>query len=216
MPISHVKLPGLTADRVLATVEPILRAHGVEGVELVWRTDRGGWVLELTLERPDSRIPGAGITVDVCSDISRDLSAALDVAEVIGHPYRLEVGSPGVERALYVLGDYARFAGQAARIKLREAHEGQRVLRGRLQGLDGAERVVVETERGELSFAFDEIETGQLIFEWNTGGTERGGSRPGSKAGKKGAGAKGSGPKGSKAAGTAKNESATQGSQRNR
>jgi len=67
----------------------------------VWRTDRSGWLLEVTVERPDSTIPGAGVTVDLCSEISRDLSAALDVADVIQQRYRLEVGSPGLERALY-------------------------------------------------------------------------------------------------------------------
>jgi len=78
MSIAHEKLAGLDRECVLGAVLPVLRAHRVEGVELVWRTDRGGWVLELTVERPDSRLPGAGVTIDLCSEISRDISAALD------------------------------------------------------------------------------------------------------------------------------------------
>ena len=100
MNVAHEHLHGLDRDRVIAVVEPVLRAHNVEGVELVWRTDRAGWVLELTVERPGSTLPGAGVTIDLCSEISRDLSAALDVADVIDARYSLQVGSPGLERAL--------------------------------------------------------------------------------------------------------------------
>ena len=175
MNVARDKLPGLDREKVLAVVEPVLRAHRVEGVELVWKTDRGGWVLELTVERPDTRMPGAGITLDVCTDISRDLSAALDVADLIPQRYRLEVGSPGVERALYSPRDYTRFAGQLARLKLREPLDGQHVLRGTLQGLDDSQRVVIDTERGIVALEHDAIESGRLVFDWNPGGQRPGG-----------------------------------------
>lgn len=178
MPIAHEKLPGLDRDRVVAVVEPVLAAHGVEGVELVWRTDRGERVLELTLERPDSRVPGAGITIELCSEISRDLSAALDVADVISAQYRLEVGSPGLDRALYTPSDYARFAGQVARVKLREPLDGQRVVRGTLHGLDDEARIVLETERGLLNIDYSMIENARLVFEWSTPGRDTKGKRP--------------------------------------
>jgi ribosome maturation factor RimP len=174
MTISHLKLHGLDADRVTAAVEPVLRAHGVDGVELVWRTDQGGWVLELTVERPDARTPGAGVTIDLCSEISRDLSVALDVADAIPHRYRLDVGSPGLERALYIPSDYARFAGQRARVKLRAPIEGQHVLHGTLHGLDEQGRLALETERGLLTLALDEIDSARLVFDWNTGGSNKG------------------------------------------
>ena len=170
MSFAHQKLHGIDAERLTAILEPILRAHGVEGVELVWRTDQGGWLLDLTIERPDTRIPGAGITVELCSEISRDLSAALDVAYVIPQRYRLQGGSPGVERALYVKQDYARFAGQLAKVKLGEAIDGQRVLSGTLHGLDDAGRVLIETERGELAIEFDTIDSARLVFDWGTTG----------------------------------------------
>ncbi|HOU93678.1 MAG TPA: hypothetical protein PLU22_21655, partial [Polyangiaceae bacterium] len=63
MSIAHTHLPGLDRERLLAAVEPVLAAHGVDGVELRWRTDRGERVLELTLERPGVAEPGGGITI---------------------------------------------------------------------------------------------------------------------------------------------------------
>lgn len=166
MNVAHEKLHGLDREQVLAAVAPVLSAHQLDAVELVWRTDRGGWVLEVTLERPGSRIPGEGITLDLCSDISRELSAALDANDVIPGRYRLEVGSPGVERALYGKGDYARFAGQPARLKLSQPHAGQYVVFGLLQGVDDDGRIVLELDNGErIGLDHAAIENARLVFE---------------------------------------------------
>jgi ribosome maturation factor RimP len=178
MTIAHEKLPGLDRERVLAAVEPILAAHRVDGVELVFKTDRGGWVLELTIEKPNERMPGAGITVDLCSEISRELSAALDVADCIPHRYRLEVGSPGVERSLYAAADYQRFAGQPAKLKLKQPRNSEYTLRGVLHGLSPENRVQIQTERGELvELSLDEIDNGHLVFDWKSGGPRSGGAK---------------------------------------
>lgn len=183
MNVAHEKLDGLDRERVLGAVLPVLRAHGVDAVEIVWRTDRSGWLLEVTVERPESTIPGAGITVELCSEISRDLSAALDVADVIQQRYRLEVGSPGLERALYSARDYARFAGQAARLKLSEAIDGQFVLRGTLQGIDENGLVSLETERSEvLTLPLESIQSARLVFEM--GGASARGKPPGRASGR--------------------------------
>ena len=183
MNVSYEKIPGIDRERLHAAIGPVLAAHNVECVECIWRTDRGGWLLEISIERADSSIPGYGVTVDLCADISRDLSAALDVADCIPHHYTLEVGSPGVERALYVRRDYERFAGQAARLKLAEPHAGQYVIFGTLHGLDeNHERaVLIETEQGELaSIELDKIQSARLLFEWKKGtGTRATAKAPG-------------------------------------
>jgi ribosome maturation factor RimP len=178
MPIAHEKLPGLDRERVLAAVTPILAAHRVDGVELIFKTDRGGWVLELTIERPGERVPGAGITLELCTDISRELSAALDVADCIPQHYRLEVGSPGVERALYQLGDYERFAGQAARIKLRVPRNSEYVVTGILNGVTPEGKIALLSERGELiELSLDDIDNGRLVFDWKSGSSRSGGAK---------------------------------------
>ncbi|MES1183620.1 MAG: ribosome maturation factor RimP [Myxococcales bacterium] len=177
MAIAHEKLPGLDRERVLAAVEPILAAHRVDAVELVFKTDRSGWVLEVTLEKVGERMPGAGITLELCSDISRELSAALDVADCIPQRYRLEVGSPGVERSLYSLSDYERFAGQAAKLKLKQPRNSEYTVIGALHGLSPEKRVVIQSERGELvELSLDEIDNGHLVFDWKSGGSRSGGA----------------------------------------
>jgi ribosome maturation factor RimP len=176
--LAHEQLKGLDRDRVLAATEPVLRAHGVDAVELIWRSDHRGWVLYLTLERPGSTEPGSGITLDLCAEISRDLSTALDVAAVIGGRYRLEVGSPGVERALYRPDEYARFAGHAAKLRLREARDGQRVIRGVLKGKDDEGRVILDLDGTSVAISPDQIEHGQLVFDWQRGSARSPAPRP--------------------------------------
>ena len=176
MTIAHEKLPGLDRERVLAAVEPILAAHRVDGVELTFKTDAGGWVLSLTIEKQGERMPGAGINLDLCSDISREIAAALDVSDCIPQRYRLEVGSPGVERSLYKASDYERFAGQLVKLKLKKPRNSEYNVQGVLNGLSPEQRILVQTERGELvELSLDEIDNGHLVFDWKSGDSRSGG-----------------------------------------
>ena len=174
MQVAYEKLDGIERDRLHAAVEPVLLAHGVEAVVLIWRTDSKGWLLALTIEKPGQTAPNAGVSVDLCAGVSRDLSVALDVLDIMPHKYRLEVGSPGLERALYRIEDYARFAGSIVRLKLREPISGQSVLRSKLCGLDADGNIVIETETGQCALAPDSIQSGRLVFDWNSQGAQRG------------------------------------------
>jgi ribosome maturation factor RimP len=165
MRIAHEKLAGLDREKIVSALEPVLQVHGVDCVELVWRSDRGEAVLEVTVERPDTRDPGAGVTLDLCTDISRDLSAALDAADCIDRHYRLEVGSPGVERALYDAHDYERFAGHEAKLKLKKPVNGDYVVTGMLEGLE--EGKVALTVRGKrVLVEHSDVDKAQLVFSW--------------------------------------------------
>jgi len=187
MNVSYEKIPGIDREKLHAALGPVLAAHGVECVECIWRTDRSGWLLEISIERSErnesseqagSSLPNYGVTIDLCADVSRDLSAALDVADCIPHRYTLEVGSPGVERALYVRRDYERFAGQAARLKLTSPHAGQAVIFGTLHGLDDQGAVLIETEQGELaSIELATIQNARILFEWKKGTGARASAR---------------------------------------
>jgi ribosome maturation factor RimP len=189
------KLPGLPRDRIVEAIAPVLRAHGLVGVELVWRTDGQGRVLQVTLETaaaqegaageslPSDAGPGAGVTLDVCSKVSRDLSTALDVLELIDGHYRLEVGTPGLERRLYTLGDYRRFSGRLAKLKLASAADGQYVLLGKLNGVDAEERVLIVVDGVERAVKLDDVRSGQLAIDWQEMGfspapRQRAGRRP--------------------------------------
>jgi ribosome maturation factor RimP len=160
------KLPGLPRERILDVIAPVLRAHGLAGVEIVWRADSQGRLLYVTVEAEGATDPGAGVTLDVCSRVSRDLSTALDVHELIDGAYRLEVGSPGLERRLYTLAEYERFKGRLAKVKLGAPVAGQYVLSGRLGGVESEGRVVLEVDGVSHALPFENIRSGQLVVDW--------------------------------------------------
>ncbi len=115
--------------RVRALAEPILGDLGLELVDAEFRRETQGWVLRLYMDR------AGGVTLDDCQRVSEELGVHLDVEDVIGHPYHLEVSSPGLDRPLTRDQDFVRFAGQAARVSTREPLEGRRNFRGRLAGM---------------------------------------------------------------------------------
>jgi ribosome maturation factor RimP len=179
---AYEKLGGLDREKLLSVVEPVLAAHGVDGVELIWRSDHRGWVMYVTIEVPGSTIAGDGINLDLCAEISRDLSAALDVADFIGPRYRLEVGSPGLERELYRPSDYQRFTGSLAKLQLAVPEEGQFTLRGHIRGLDAENRVSFESDFGEHAIDFDNIRSGKLVLDLGPGQKGKKSSRKGARA----------------------------------
>ena len=104
----------------------------------------------------------AGVTVDDCARISEQLSAILDVEDVIAGPYTLEVSSPGLDRPLKKREDFSRFAGQMIKVRMRKPLAGQRNFKGHLIGVAG-DHVVLEMDHKTLDLAFDSIEKARLI-----------------------------------------------------
>ncbi len=160
---------GIDRDALLRVVEPVVRAHGAELVDLELKPDRGGWVLRVSVEKAGSAANRlstreSAVDLELCADLSRDLSPALDVVDLIPHAYHLEVGSPGVERPLRSADDFARFAGQKAKLRLREPVGGQRVVVGVIDGV--AERTVSVSEGGRThEVPLSAIERARLVFE---------------------------------------------------
>jgi ribosome maturation factor RimP len=167
---SPLSIPhGIDRDALVRVIEPVVHAHGAELVDLELKPDRGGWVLRVFVEKAGAAANklstrDAAVDLELCADVSRDLSPALDVVDLIPHAYHLEVGSPGVERPLRGEGDFARFVGQKAKLKLREPVGGQRVVIGVIHGVDEGRVSVSEGSRThDVPLAV--IERARLVFE---------------------------------------------------
>jgi ribosome maturation factor RimP len=157
---------------VRAALEPLALARGVSLVDVAWTTEHGARTLRVTIERPSAAPPtaGFGVTVDDCAEFSRDASSVLDVLEGLDHAYCLEVSSPGLERPLRSLSDFKRFSGQLAKVKLtKPAGDGQRLLRGLIEDVSGADDASAEVSMrvdGKLHrVAFTAIASAQLTFD---------------------------------------------------
>jgi len=144
-----------TVERLIA---PSLSAAGYEIVRVAFLGGPGG-ALQIMIERNDRR----ALSVDECADVSRTVSALLDVEDVISGPYTLEVSSPGIDRPLTRPADFERFAGFEAKLETRAPVDGRKRFRGRLIGLDG-DRVRIATSEGESLLPLNELQRAKLVL----------------------------------------------------
>lgn len=136
-------------SEIVRIIEPSLEAMGYCLVRVALTGARQA-TLQVMAERRDA-VP---MTVEDCADISRSISALLDVADPIAGAYTLEVSSPGIDRPLVRPEDYDRFAGFAARIELSAPQDGRKRFRGRLLGrVEDHVRLIGETGEVRLPLA---------------------------------------------------------------
>lgn len=113
--------------------------------------------MQIMAERPDGTM-----SVDDCTELSRVVSAVLDVEDPIGGEYDLEVSSPGIDRPLRPQ-DYERFIGHDAKIKTRLPIDGQSKFRGEIirADLNGA---VLDVSGEQRMFPYGQIEAAKLVI----------------------------------------------------
>ena len=148
-------------------VEPICAAHGLALVDARFANEHG-FVLKVLIERPGSDAKsGAQVSLGDCQRVSRDLSDALDVAEGVAPQgaYRLEVGSPGLDRPLISLADFQRFAGEDVRITTFKPVDGRRRFSGKLTGVEG-QQVLLEQDGQLVKLQHDEIAKANLVYRF--------------------------------------------------
>ena len=138
------------------------RAAAERGLELVHVEFAGGAhapIVRVFIDKPD------GVTHEDCSEVSRHIGTVLDVEDFIPDTYTLEVSSPGLERGLYSLSDFERFAGHLAKVKTRGAIGGQRNFRGRIASVEGEEVLFDDRTSGRARIPFAEIAKANLEID---------------------------------------------------
>src|SRR3954468_22229367 len=140
----------MAAETVVAKVRDIAGRvaadRGLEIFDVQFRREAPGMVLRIQIDRPGpASTADDSVSVEDCAHVSRELSAVLDVEDVVPTAYTLEVSSPGLDRPLRHAQDYARFAGRRAKIVTRDKVDGQTFFKGRLAGVDG-DAVLVDGE----------------------------------------------------------------------
>lgn len=100
-----------TIERLRVLINPILEDQGLELVDLQLRNEQTGLVLRVIIYKD------SGISIDDCSQVSREISHLLEIEDPIDQAYSLEVSSPGLTRPLITERDFARNRGQKVKIK---------------------------------------------------------------------------------------------------
>lgn len=147
-------------DELTALIEPVVTGMGfiLWGIEYV---PSGKFsTLRIFIDHEE------GIHVDQCADVSRQVSAVMDVEDPISGNYTLEVSSPGMDRPLFTLEQYAAYVGEWAEIKLRYAFEGRRKFKGVIKGLEGSD-VIIQVDNEEFLLPIESIDKSRIIPNFN-------------------------------------------------
>lgn len=157
-------------------ITPAVVAAGYECVDVEYRREQNGWVCRVFIDKT------GGVTHDDCAPISRELSALLDVHDVISSGYQLEVSSPGVNRPLRTLAHFRDRIGQTARAKLRSGIGGRKNFRGTIMSVsDQDEKVVLEVDGAEYALPLQDLEKANIEYSFDRadGARDRGSALPG-------------------------------------
>lgn len=145
--------------RLAEIVEPTIRAMGFELVRLRFMGGKRPR-LQIMADRPE----GAGdIEVDDCAQISRAVSAQLDVEDPIEGEYNLEVSSPGIDRPLTRLKDFETYEGHEVKLQTAELISGRKNFKGTLRGVED-DAVLIEIAEGVIGLPFDWLTDAKLVL----------------------------------------------------
>ena len=155
-------------EQIEELVTPILDDLQFELVDLVYQRESRGWVLRFFLDKE------GGITLDDCAEASREISALLDVEDIIDTAYSLEVSSPGLDRPVKKKADFDRFAGELIKVKTAVAIDPdqrgrkRKTFVGTLDGLSDDRVLITVKEKTAVQVAIplDQIETANLEYEF--------------------------------------------------
>lgn len=156
------------ATEIANLLAPTVEAMELELLGVEYLTAPGGATLRLYIDVPRALADSRGeVDIDDCERVSREVSAQLDVEDPISVNYTLEVSSPGLDRPLFTLEQFARHQGESAKVVLKLASNGRRRLQGPI--------VAVDAERGEITFdvdnapfvvSFDNIDKARIMPDW--------------------------------------------------
>ena len=135
-------------ENVRALAGRVAGSYGLDLFDVQFRREGSGMVLRIQIDRPGAAATAEeSVSVEDCARVSRDLSALLDVEDVVPTAYTLEISSPGLDRPLRHEADYVRFAGRRAKLVVGAAVDGQMFFKGRLGGVEDR-AIVIETDDG--------------------------------------------------------------------
>jgi ribosome maturation factor RimP len=125
-------------------------------------------VLQIMIDREQGTrgLDGSGVTLEDCTNVSRDLSTVLDMHEdlVPGH-YNLEVSSPGLDRPLTKLSHFERFVGREAKVEIKAPIEGRRRFDGPILGVEG-DIVTIEQDKKPVAIPFGDVVKAHLVYRF--------------------------------------------------
>jgi ribosome maturation factor RimP len=151
-----------TVARIWELAAPLAETQGLEIIDIELRREgsRTGRVLRLYLDKE------GGPNMDNLSQVSRELSALLDVHDVVEGAYTLEVSSPGINRPLKRPEHFKRFIGKRVRVRTRDWVQGRRSFLGPLLDVM-SDKIAVNQDGTRIEIPFAVIEKSNYEHDWS-------------------------------------------------
>lgn len=137
-------------------IAPIVASLGCELWGLEYLTQGRYTTLRIFIDAP------AGVSLEDCEKVSRQVSSVMDVEDPIDGEYTLEVSSPGMDRPLYSAAHYARYVGEMVNVRLRMARDGRRRFKGKIVSVEN-EDVLIDVEGKEILMPVDAIDKANIV-----------------------------------------------------
>lgn len=149
----------LIAEKIKTIAENVASEENLELVHVEMIGAGKNSTLRIFIDKPE------GVTLEDCSNVSRQMSQILDADDFIPTAYTLEVSSPGLERDLYNLKDFEKYAGNLAKVKTKHPINGQKNFRGRITEVKGEEIIFEDRTSGAVSFPYNAVAKANLELD---------------------------------------------------
>ena len=143
-------------EQLHALIAPVAASLGCELWGLEYLTQGRYTTLRIYIDRE------GGVMLEDCEKISRQVSSVMDVEDPIDGEYTLEVSSPGMDRPLYTLDQYARYIGEQINVRLRLARDGRRKFKGTIMAVEGDE-VRIGVDDKEYVLHLDALDKANIV-----------------------------------------------------
>lgn len=155
---------GYDRDQIVALVQPVVESLGMELADLEYAGGGRKGILRITIDRSGG--PENSVSLRDCEEVSRQVSALLDVEDPIPATFTLEVSSPGLDRPLKKIEDFIRFAGRRVKIKAAHPIQNQKVFEAWIQGVTEGDVCVRLKGEEVLAIPYTEIVEARLVVEF--------------------------------------------------
>ena len=164
-------------QRLISIVEPVCQQAGFELVDLRLVLEQGGWTLRVQVDLPideavpPQEVPQDRVDLEDCENLSRELSAVLDVDDPIPQAYSLEVGSPGIDRPLRTEQHFRYYAGSDIKVTLShgiptESGAERKNFRGVLKGAANG-KLTIDVDGQLFHLPVEDVDTAKLVPDWD-------------------------------------------------
>lgn len=152
-----MKMEDSDIKEIIRIIEPILGDMGIELVDVEYLSDRGRWILRITVDAE------GGITLNDCVRVTREIEDIIEVKGLFRDECTLEVSSPGLNRPLKKEKDFLRAVGKTVKVRLGQPLQGRRNFKGTLLSFEN-DLLTLQLERNTAQIPLVLVEKANILY----------------------------------------------------